>query len=136
MIGRLMTDEDFRRRIEENGGDWLAERRTRGDLSSAEIAALIETDPRVWSRMAKLIDPRLQRVSATPRRENQSARSLLTPRQQQVLDGICDGLTNKVIAARIGVSESAVKATLQQLFRKAHVRTRVQLVRIALEGSL
>jgi DNA-binding NarL/FixJ family response regulator len=45
-------------------------------------------------------------------------------------------LTNQEIGARVGVSESAVKATLQQLFRKAHVRTRAQLVRIAVEGSL
>ena len=46
------------------------------------------------------------------------------------------GLSNKQIAAGAGVSESAVKATLQQLFRKARVRTRAQLVRITVEGSL
>src|ERR1017187_10194341 len=34
---------------------------------------------------------------------------------------------------RIGVSESSVKATLQQLFSKTGVRTRSQLVRITLE---
>jgi hypothetical protein len=34
------------------------------------------------------------------------------------------------------VSESAIKATLQQLFDKAGVRTRSQLVRAALNGSL
>ena len=44
-----------------------------------------------------------------------------------------EGLTNKEIAERIGVSESSVKATLQQLFSKTGVRTRSQLVRIALE---
>jgi DNA-binding NarL/FixJ family response regulator len=46
-----------------------------------------------------------------------------------------EGLTNKEIASQIGVSEGAVKATLQQLFQKTNVRTRSQLVRIALEGS-
>jgi len=45
-------------------------------------------------------------------------------------------LTNKEIAAQLGVTESAVKATLQQLFQKTGVRTRSQLVRIALERSL
>jgi DNA-binding CsgD family transcriptional regulator len=34
------------------------------------------------------------------------------------------------------VSESAIKATLQQLFDKAGVRTRSQLVRAALNGTL
>lgn len=60
----------------------------------------------------------------------------LTERQEQVLRAIFEGLTNKEIAAKLAVSESAVKATLQQLFQKTRVRTRSQLVRIALEGSL
>jgi FixJ family two-component response regulator len=41
--------------------------------------------------------------------------------------------TSKEIGARTGISESSVKAALQQLFRKAGARTRSQLVRIALE---
>jgi len=69
-------------------------------------------------------------------REDQGVRRLLTGREQQVLRGIFEGLTNKEIAAQIGVSEGAVKATLQQLFQKTRVRTRSQLVRIALETSL
>jgi len=42
-------------------------------------------------------------------------------------------LTNKEIAARLDVSESTVKNVLQQLFAKSRVRTRSQLVRVALE---
>ena len=60
----------------------------------------------------------------------------LTPREQQVLRSVLEGLTNKEIALQIGVSLSSVKATLQHLFEKAGVRTRSQLVRIALERSL
>jgi DNA-binding NarL/FixJ family response regulator len=60
----------------------------------------------------------------------------MTERQQRVLRGVFEGLTNKEIAGHLGVSESAVKATLQQLFRKTRVRTRAQLVRIVLESSL
>jgi two-component system, NarL family, nitrate/nitrite response regulator NarL len=56
-----------------------------------------------------------------------------TDRERQVLSYVFDGLANKEIAERIGVSESSVKATLQQLFSKTGVRTRGQLVRIALE---
>ncbi len=69
-------------------------------------------------------------------REETDIRELLTDREQQVLRGIFEGLTNKEIAGQLGVSEGAVKATLQQLFQKTRVRTRSQLVRIALEGSL
>lgn len=57
----------------------------------------------------------------------------LTPRQCEVLRGILDGLANKEIAWRLNASESSIKAVIQELFRKAGVRTRSQLVRIAIE---
>jgi two-component system, NarL family, nitrate/nitrite response regulator NarL len=61
-----------------------------------------------------------------------SVRSL-SERQHQVLRSILDGLANKEIAAKLQVSETSVKATIQELFNKAGVRTRSQLVRIAIE---
>ena len=70
-----------------------------------------------------------------PQHEQQHLASL-TKREQTVLQGLLDGLTNKKIGRQVGVSESAIKATLQQLFDKAGVRTRSQLVRAALDGSL
>ncbi len=56
-----------------------------------------------------------------------------TEREQQVLAAVFEGLANKEIAARLSLSESSVKATLQQLFSKTGVRTRSQLVRVVLE---
>jgi two-component system, NarL family, nitrate/nitrite response regulator NarL len=61
-----------------------------------------------------------------------SVRSI-TERQRKVLRSILDGLSNKEIAARMEVSETAIKATIQELFSKAGVRTRSQLVRVAIE---
>ena len=78
----------------------------------------------------------LQMAGGIQEREDRTSRKLFTEREQQVLQGIFEGLGNKEIAAQVGVSEGAVKATLQQLFQKTHVRTRSQLVRIALESSL
>ncbi len=66
--------------------------------------------------------------AATPRRAQG-----LTQREQAVLKGVFEGLTNKEIGAQLAISESSVKAVLQQLFEKTGVRTRSQLVRIALE---
>jgi two-component system, NarL family, nitrate/nitrite response regulator NarL len=57
----------------------------------------------------------------------------LTVRQTAVLRGILDGLANKEIAWRLKTSETSVKAVIQELFHKAGVRTRSQLVRIAIE---
>jgi len=61
---------------------------------------------------------------------------LLSNREQKVLFGILGGLTNRSIADSVGLSESSVKGVVQQLFSKAGVRRRSQLVRVALEGSL
>ena len=84
------------------------------------------------------VDEKVMRLLAAAVDENddQSSAKVLTTREQQVLQGVFEGLTNKEIAAQLGVTESAVKATLQQLFQKTGVRTRSQLVRIALERSL
>ena len=71
------------------------------------------------------------RAEVTTPQDNQT--KPFTEREQQVLSCVFEGLANKEIAARIGVSESSVKATLQQLFSKTGVRTRSQLVRIVLE---
>lgn len=57
----------------------------------------------------------------------------LTARETDVLRYLVQGLANKEIAARMNLSESGVKNTLQQLFTKTGVRTRSQLVRVALE---
>ena len=86
----------------------------------------IWVDPKVIQLMADRVD----------QREEERVSPLLTEREQQVLRGIFEGLTNKEIGAQLGVTDGAVKATLQQLFQKTGVRTRSQLVRIALEGSL
>jgi DNA-binding NarL/FixJ family response regulator len=86
----------------------------------------IWVDPKVIQLMADRVD----------QQEEERVSPLLTEREQQVLRGIFEGLTNKEIGAQLGVTDGAVKATLQQLFQKTGVRTRSQLVRIALEGSL
>ncbi len=57
----------------------------------------------------------------------------LSARERNVLKAVFEGLTNKEIAAHLQLSESSVKAVLQQLFEKTGVRTRSQLVRIAIE---
>ena len=77
-----------------------------------------------------------QQLQAALRDELQAEKSQARPfteREQQILSYVFEGLANKEIATRIGVSESSVKATLQQLFSKTGVRTRSQLVRIVLE---
>jgi two-component system nitrate/nitrite response regulator NarL len=56
-----------------------------------------------------------------------------TERERSTLRYLLQGLANKEIATNLNISESAVKATLQQLFSKTGVRTRSQLVLLAIE---
>lgn len=58
----------------------------------------------------------------------------LTSRELEVMRLLVQGLANKEIASRMEISESTVKNTLQILFAKTSVRTRAQLVRVALEN--
>lgn len=64
---------------------------------------------------------------------DRQGRAGLNARETDVLRFLVQGMANKEIAARMEVSESTVKNTLQQLFAKTNVRTRAQLVRVALE---
>jgi PAS domain S-box-containing protein len=64
---------------------------------------------------------------------DQKDRPALSNRELDVLRLVVQGLANKEIAAKMDLSESAVKNTLQQLFGKTEVRTRSQVVRVALE---
>ena len=71
--------------------------------------------------------------SATRRGDHDRLESSLSDRERAVLKGILEGASNKKIGASLHLSEGSVKAALQQLFGKTGVRTRSQLVRLALE---
>lgn len=79
------------------------------------------------------MDPKYTRRPDEPAAADSAGRARFTERDRQVLRGVFEGLANKEIAERLHVSESAIKASLQQLFSKTGVRTRSQLVRVALE---
>jgi DNA-binding NarL/FixJ family response regulator len=98
------------------------------DILSSAIRRVAEGETWVDEKVA------LQMADRFPQTGSQGFAWALTEREDQVLRGVFEGLANKEIAAMIGVSESSVKAALQQLFDKTGVRTRSQLVRIALEG--
>ena len=98
--------------------------------SAALLAKGIRTvvDGEAW------IDQRyLATILKSQRGEQAQRKPTFTRREREVLRGVFEGLANKEIAARLDISESSVKAALQQLFDKTGVRTRSQLVRIALE---
>src|SRR5579862_8254621 len=66
-------------------------------------------------------------------RTREPGRPRLTDRDKTVLRFIFQGLTNKEIGSHLDISEGAVKASLRLLFDKLKVRTRAQLVKVALD---
>jgi len=72
-------------------------------------------------------------VKAVESEGRQSRKNQLSERERDVLKGVFAGLSNKEIGAQLKISEASVKSALQQLFVKTGVRTRSQLVRVALE---
>ena len=60
----------------------------------------------------------------------------LTEKQRAVLAHVSEGWTNQRIAQEMKCTEAAVKAVLQELFKKLEVRKRAQIVRVAIEKRL
>ena len=59
----------------------------------------------------------------------------LSERDREVVSLVVDGLSNKEIGARLGIPETSVKRALQRVFDKCGVRTRGQVVRLAMESG-
>lgn len=63
---------------------------------------------------------------------NSNGRSLLTPREEQVVALVADGLTNRGVAGELGLSEHTIKKYLLRIFDKVGISSRVELVLYAM----
>jgi hypothetical protein len=64
IIGRLVTDEEYRLRfLNDSLGALIALRDQGVELTRGEIEALVRTDRTLWTDTAEWIDPHLQRSS-------------------------------------------------------------------------
>lgn len=62
--------------------------------------------------------------------------SALTRRELDVAKGVAQGLANKEIGARLGVTENTVKAYLGHIFQKNGIANRLQLALLVIaEGK-
>ena len=77
-------------------------------------------------------------AGAGAHRENErtSGGIYFTDKQRTVLANVSQGWTNKQIAEYLKCTEAAIKAVVQELFRKLEVRKRAQIVRVAIEKGL
>ncbi|WP_429812944.1 helix-turn-helix transcriptional regulator [Ensifer sp. B1-9] len=60
------------------------------------------------------------------RRKRDAGPDGLTTREVQILDLICKGTQNKIIADRLGLSENTVKVHVRNIYKKMNVRNRTE----------
>jgi len=70
------------------------------------------------------------------REQRRTSLDLLTGREREVLAGIAKGLTNKEIAAELGISHRTVETHRESLMRKLGIRTVAGLTKFSLEAGL
>ena len=92
------------------------------DAEPEEIHAAI----RAASRGEAPLAPRAAAALLADRRSRASSDVELSPREREVLQLVLDGLANKQIARRLGISEKTVKGHLTNLFQRIGVTDRTQ----------
>lgn len=60
----------------------------------------------------------------------------LSPREQEILEGLVDGLSYKMIAARFFISADTVKNHIQGIYRKLHVNSKGEAISYALKKGI
>lgn len=85
-----------------------------------------------WSdrATAQQVDYLIDLVSQVPslRAVNANGNTLVTPREEQVVALVAEGLSNREIAQELGLSEHTVKQYLFRIFDKLGISTRAELV--------
>ncbi len=75
-------------------------------------------------------------AAAPPRDGDRPPVEPLTTRERDVLSGLADGLSNKAIAVRLGISDETVKFHLSAIFGKLGASNRTDAVRQALRRGI
>ena len=113
-------------RLLQAGVTGILHKRHSGQILCESIRKVLAGEPcletKYLSSLLKTVDR--TRSTASPR---------LTDRDRALLRYLLEGLTNREIATNLDISEGAVKASFRLLFEKVKVRSRTQLVKVALE---
>jgi DNA-binding CsgD family transcriptional regulator len=75
-------------------------------------------------------------VAPVPAEDDAAIVEALTARELEVMNGLADGLSNKAIAARLGISDETVKFHLSAIFGKLQATNRTDAVRQALRRGV
>lgn len=100
-----------------------------------DLAAALDEVSRGGSPMTPRVARRvLEMFSRLAPRE--TALAGLSPRERQIIEGMVDGLTNKEIAERLGLSAHTTDGYTRAIYEKLHVNTRSGAVAKAMRDRL
>lgn len=100
------------------------------DCSSTELIAAIE------AAAAGLIAFRAQDMETLPLEVRTTEPATLSPREVEVLRLVADGLGNKEISFRLGISEHTVKFHVNSILTRMNAATRAEAVAIGIRQGL
>lgn len=75
-------------------------------------------------------------VNKTMENDDDDLSTGLTPREQEILEALVDGLSYKMIAARHFISTDTVKNHIQGIYRKLHVNSKGEAISYALKRGI
>lgn len=102
------------------------------DAEGSEILAAIDA---VHAGLAVVPASAIDALGERPVRERARlthavAQTPLSPREREILALLAEGLGNKIVAARLGISEHTVKTHVASIFQKLGAETRAEAVAI------
>lgn len=62
--------------------------------------------------------------------------SMLTSREQDIVNGLVDGLSYKMIADRLDISIDTVRAHIRNIYKKLHVNSKAEVIAKSLRGEI
>ena len=65
-----------------------------------------------------------------------SKKELLTPRQQQIVSGLVEGLSYKMIADKYIISIETVRDHIKKIYKKLQINSKAELIRLSVDGDL
>lgn len=100
------------------------------------IAAILATASGLIVLHAELVDSLLSVLPSAVREPPTSPLMALTPREIEVLSMLAEGLGNKTIARRLGISEHTIKFHVSSIFSKLNAKSRTEAVTLGARQGL
>lgn len=104
--------------------------------SLATIRDAIQTVANGGAFMSPSIARKVINHFAPQGRSNDDAAPLLTGRQLQIVDGLVNGLSYKMVGAELGISVETVRDHIKKIYKRLHVNSKAEVIRKRMNGEI